>query len=146
MSPLSRQMLSVAEEYLRELNADARLEVFGQELNPESYAICVADLMMKTYRKLLPALLLGPLCVATARSGQGYGRSLVAQGLARAKAGGVRLVLLVGDSGYYARFGFAHVPPGQISMPGPVDLKRLLAAELRPGVLADYRGMMTAAA
>jgi type I restriction enzyme M protein len=40
-------MLSVAEENLRELNADARLELFGQELNPESYAICVADLMMK---------------------------------------------------------------------------------------------------
>jgi type I restriction enzyme M protein len=40
-------MLSVAEEYLHELNAEARLEVFGQELNPESYAICKSDLMIK---------------------------------------------------------------------------------------------------
>jgi len=40
-------MLSVAEEYLRELNPDARLEVFGQELNDESYAICKADMMLK---------------------------------------------------------------------------------------------------
>jgi len=32
-------MLSVAEKYLNELNPDARLEVFGQELNPESYAL-----------------------------------------------------------------------------------------------------------
>lgn len=40
-------MLSVAEEYLRELNADARLEVFGQELNPESYAICKSDMIIK---------------------------------------------------------------------------------------------------
>ena len=40
-------MLSTAEEYLRELNPDARLEVFGQELNPESFAICNADMMMK---------------------------------------------------------------------------------------------------
>jgi type I restriction enzyme M protein len=40
-------MLSVAEEYLRELNPDARLEVFGQELNDESYAICKMDMMMK---------------------------------------------------------------------------------------------------
>ncbi len=40
-------MLSVAEEYLNELNPDARLEVFGQELNPESYAICKSDLMIK---------------------------------------------------------------------------------------------------
>jgi type I restriction enzyme M protein len=31
-------MLSIAEEYLNELNKYARLEVFGQELNEESYA------------------------------------------------------------------------------------------------------------
>lgn len=40
-------MLSVAEEYLRELNPDAHLEVFGQELNGESYAICKSDMMIK---------------------------------------------------------------------------------------------------
>lgn len=40
-------MLSVAEEYLHELNPDARLEVFGQELNPESYAICKSDMLIK---------------------------------------------------------------------------------------------------
>ena len=40
-------MLSVAEEYLKEMNADARLEMFGQELNPESYAICKSDMMIK---------------------------------------------------------------------------------------------------
>ena len=40
-------MLSVAEEYLHELNPDARLEVFGQEINPESYAICKSDMLIK---------------------------------------------------------------------------------------------------
>jgi len=40
-------MLSVAEEYLRELNTAAQLVVFGQELNDESYAICKADMMIK---------------------------------------------------------------------------------------------------
>lgn len=40
-------MLSVAEEYLRELNPDAHLEVFGQELNDESFAICKSDMMVK---------------------------------------------------------------------------------------------------
>ncbi len=40
-------MLSVAEEYLKELNPEARLEVFGQELNAESYAICKSDLLIK---------------------------------------------------------------------------------------------------
>ena len=40
-------MLSVAEDRLRELNPDARLEVFGQELNDETYAICRSDMMLK---------------------------------------------------------------------------------------------------
>ena len=40
-------MLSVAEEYLRELNPEASLRVFGQELNPESYAICNSDMLIK---------------------------------------------------------------------------------------------------
>jgi type I restriction enzyme M protein len=40
-------MLSVAEEYLNRLNPDARLVLHGQELNPESYAICKADMIIK---------------------------------------------------------------------------------------------------
>ena len=40
-------MLSVAEEYLREHNPSASLEVFGQELNDETYAICRSDMMLK---------------------------------------------------------------------------------------------------
>ena len=40
-------MLSVAGEYLHELNPKASLNVFGQELNPESYAICKADMLIK---------------------------------------------------------------------------------------------------
>ncbi|WP_353859775.1 class I SAM-dependent DNA methyltransferase [Azospirillum formosense] len=40
-------MLSIAGEYLAEHNRKARLTVFGQELNPESYAICKADMLIK---------------------------------------------------------------------------------------------------
>lgn len=40
-------MLSVAEKYLHELNPSATLKVFGQELNPESYAICKSDMLIK---------------------------------------------------------------------------------------------------
>jgi len=40
-------MLSVAEQHLAGLNPQARLEVYGQELNDESYAICKADMLVK---------------------------------------------------------------------------------------------------
>ena len=40
-------MLSVSEEYVHALNPDARLELFGEDLNEQAYAICSSDLMIK---------------------------------------------------------------------------------------------------
>src|SRR5690606_2307139 len=40
-------MLSIAGEYLAEHNPQARLTLYGQELNDESYAICKADMLIK---------------------------------------------------------------------------------------------------
>jgi type I restriction enzyme M protein len=40
-------MLSVAGEYLLQHNPQARLTMYGQELNDESYAICKADMLIK---------------------------------------------------------------------------------------------------
>ncbi len=39
-------MLTVAESYMRDLNPQANLEVFGQELNPETWAICRSDMLL----------------------------------------------------------------------------------------------------
>ena len=41
-------MLSVAEDHLSGQNPDARLVMYGQELNGESYAICKADMLIKS--------------------------------------------------------------------------------------------------
>jgi type I restriction enzyme M protein len=40
-------MLSVAEERLLERNKDARLRLYGQEINDQSYAICKSDMLAK---------------------------------------------------------------------------------------------------
>ena len=90
------------------------------------------------------ALLLGPLAVDPEFAGKGFGRALVGEALEAAKSDGVRLVILVGDEPYYSRFGFRPVPPGQIRLPGPVDPQRLLVAELAPGALSVYRGLVAA--
>lgn len=50
--------------------------------------------------------LLGPLAVAPARQGQGIGGALIRDGFRRLKARGVQRVLVLGDPGYYGRFGF----------------------------------------
>jgi type I restriction enzyme M protein len=39
--------LSEGEQYIHSISRDARVRVFGQELNPESHAICMADMLIK---------------------------------------------------------------------------------------------------
>ena len=40
-------MLSVSSDFVRELNPQAQLEVFGQDYNSEAYAVCGSDMMIK---------------------------------------------------------------------------------------------------
>ncbi len=89
-----------------------------------------------------PALLLGPLVVHPERQGIGVGLALMQEGLARAKAMGHGLVILVGDAPYYARVGFQESPEGQLILPGPVDPRRFLYVELVPGGLAAAHGLV----
>lgn len=91
-----------------------------------------------------PGLLLGPLTVEPPFQSAGIGAQLMDTALDAARAQGHCLVILVGDEPYYRRFGFKRVPPGQITLPGPVDPARLLVAELVPGAFADVGGMVRA--
>ena len=40
-------MLSVAEEYIRQLNSEARPHLYGQDWNDEAWAVCKADMLIK---------------------------------------------------------------------------------------------------
>jgi len=40
-------MLATAEDFIHELNPDAIPELFGQDFNPESYAVCGSDMLIK---------------------------------------------------------------------------------------------------
>jgi predicted N-acetyltransferase YhbS len=92
------------------------------------------------------ALMLGPLAVQPDQRGRGIGIALMQKGIDEARAKGHALIVLVGDEPYYGRVGFACVPVGQMTMPGPVDLARLLALELVPGTLERAKGTVIRAA
>lgn len=94
----------------------------------------------------VPALMLGPIAVLPNLKGRGIGISLMREGLARAKALGHRIVILVGDYPYYSRVGFAHTEHGRFIMPGWVDLDRLLALDLAPGALEGVAGHIVSVA
>jgi predicted N-acetyltransferase YhbS len=92
-----------------------------------------------------PALLLGPLIVEPVFRSQGIGEALAARSLEAARDAGARLVILVGDEPYYARMGFKRVPPGRVTLPGPVDPARLLYCELQPGAFEGASGKVRGA-
>lgn len=91
----------------------------------------------------VPGLMLGPLAVDPVLRGKGCGIKLMERGLADAKKLGHRLVILVGDAPYYAKVGFGPVPPGRLTMPGPVDPARLLYRELDIGAFTRAKGAIT---
>lgn len=88
------------------------------------------------------ALLLGPLAVRPDYKNLGIGRKLVRIAVEAAGKAGLGAVVLVGDEPYYGPLGFSRVPRGQVIMPRPVDLDRILAVELTPGAVAMLKGMM----
>ncbi len=90
------------------------------------------------------ALLLGPLTIEPPFRERGAGQALIGRALDEARARGHRLVVLVGDEPYYGKCGFKRIPPGRVTMPGPVDPGRLLVAELADGAFDGILGPIRA--
>jgi predicted N-acetyltransferase YhbS len=90
-----------------------------------------------------PALLLGPLAVDSACRNRGLGAALMARAIAEARRHGHRLILLVGDEPYCARFGFSAAGTGALSLPGPYERHRLLALSLA-GPMETAAGLVRA--
>lgn len=40
-------MLSIAENFIKQLNPSAKIDAYGQEINPETYAVCKAEMLLK---------------------------------------------------------------------------------------------------
>ncbi|HEV2501966.1 MAG TPA: N-acetyltransferase [Mesorhizobium sp.] len=90
------------------------------------------------------ALLLGPLAVDPTVKSAGIGSALMHHAVTEAARLGHRVILLVGDAPYYARFGFSAEKTGRLAMPGPYERDRFLALELAPGALDGARGTLRA--
>jgi predicted N-acetyltransferase YhbS len=83
-----------------------------------------------------PALLLGPLAVDPECRSRGIGAALMNRAIAEARRRGHRIILLVGDEPYYAKFGFSAAATGALSLPGPYEADRLLGLALQDQSLA----------
>ena len=92
-----------------------------------------------------PALLLGPLAVASARRNRGIGTRLMHHALREARRLGHRAILLVGDAPYYGRFGFTCEKTNRLWLPGSFEQHRLLGRELAAGALDGAGGLVSSA-
>lgn len=89
--------------------------------------------------KKVKAVALAPLAVLPSRQGRGVGSVLVSSGLEAAGAAGYEAVFVVGEAGYYQRFGFS----AEAASPCESVWKdALLGLELKPGALAGARGAL----
>ena len=90
-----------------------------------------------------PSVALGPIAVHPDHQGEGIGSALVAAVLVTADRGGEPSVVLLGDPGWYAHFGFETAAEHGIGSPGPWA-DRLLPGQARcrpgaPGWPAPFR-------
>ncbi|MEH2479719.1 putative N-acetyltransferase YhbS [Nitrobacteraceae bacterium AZCC 2146] len=123
-----------------------RLREHVNHLLELSFTARIGTLLVGSVRQLpicigdTPALLLGPLTVEPPFRSRGVGRALLDRAIGDARKKGHRLIVLVGDEPYYSRVGFRVIPKGTVTMPGPVDQKRLLVLELVDGAFTDVAG------
>lgn len=88
------------------------------------------------------ALSLAPLSVSPLFQGQGVGSALVEAAHVRARSLGFGAVILVGISGYYARFGYVPLDDYPISLPFDVAPANRMALALSAHGLDGVRGMV----
>jgi predicted N-acetyltransferase YhbS len=88
-----------------------------------------------------PVIFLGPIAVEPSWRSRGLGAALVRKACEATQAAGHDLILLVGDPPFFGPLGFSMVPQGRVTMPGPVDPRRLLARALISGADAGLEGV-----
>lgn len=92
----------------------------------------------------VPVLTMGPICVAPALKGKGYGRLLLDRSLEKAAAAGFGAVLIEGNIGFYGGSGFDLARRFGVrydGLPEGEDDSFFLCRELVPGYLDGVTGV-----
>ena len=87
-------------------------------------------------------LLLGPLAVHPIYQGEGLGEKLVLQGIDQARADKWNWIVLVGEVGYYSKFGFSENTTDGISIGDGFDNQRLLGQDINESFLEQAVGSL----
>jgi predicted N-acetyltransferase YhbS len=92
---------------------------------------------------VLPAITLGPVCVAPEYRGRGHGKMLINTTLEAARGLGYGAVILEGNIKFYGRCGFTRAKDKGVRYAADPEADYLLCLELTPGYLEDVKGTFT---
>lgn len=84
----------------------------------------------------IAAVGLGPMAVVPAHQGKGIGAALIREGLQRLRVAGHELVVVLGHSDYYPRFGFVPASRFGIRWEHDAPEEAFMLLELTPGAAA----------
>jgi putative acetyltransferase len=85
---------------------------------------------------------LGPMAIHPDRQRTGIGSALLREGLARLRADGHRIVVVLGHPDYYPRFGFRRASELGLRWEHEAPDEAFMCLELEPGALAGRRGVV----
>ena len=102
--------------------------------------ILFSPVVIETSTGDISILALAPMAVRPEFQNQGIGSELVRQGLEACRRLGCRMVVVLGHSNYYPRFGFEPARPKGISAPFPVPDESWMVIELERGALSGVQG------
>ena len=88
-----------------------------------------------------PGVGLGPLAVLPGQRRRRIGASLVEVGLESCRRAGAAFAVVLGDPGYYARFGFRHARSAKLGNEYGAD-QEFMVRELQAGALASVSGIV----
>ncbi len=85
---------------------------------------------------------LAPLAVKKEYQGKGIGRAIIAELENRAKTAGYQGLSILGDPGYYQRFGYFPAKTKQIEAPFEIESNYFLIKELTENSLENCQGIV----
>jgi len=100
--------------------------------------ILFSRMSIETASNPVPAVALAPVAVLPRHQRAGIGAQLIRHGLQSLRDDGERIVLVLGETEYYARFGFSAEMARSLATPFPPAA--YMALELIPGALNGVRG------
>lgn len=88
------------------IDGDLVLVLVAEEDGAIAGMIAASRMQVTADTREVAAVAIAPLAVARAARGQGVGEALVAAAIGHLRSAGVELAFVLGDPGYYGRFGF----------------------------------------